>query len=54
MVEYRLCEQFGWTYDELLLTPADIVEKFIIIMYQKAKKQEFDRSSSQPSWNNEN
>lgn len=54
MVEYKLCERFGWTYSELLATPAHIVEKFIIIMYQESKKQEFDSKSAGKSWKQEN
>lgn len=30
-IEYILCKEFGWTYQELMSQPADFVERLLLI-----------------------
>ena len=46
MAEFRLCEKMGWSYQELMDTPADVVEKFLTIMSVENKKAEMDSKSN--------
>lgn len=38
MVEFALCERFGWTIEELHNQPYEIIQDFITIMNEQARK----------------
>lgn len=42
MIEYRLCEKFGWTLDQLYAQPADVVMDFIAIIALENDKHKRD------------
>jgi hypothetical protein len=35
---YKLCEKFGWTYNDIMNQPKDFIEKIVTIMSIENKK----------------
>jgi hypothetical protein len=39
MLEYRMCEKFGWTPQEFAAQPYEKIEKFAVIMDQEIQRK---------------